>query len=403
MESLYDAATYHQLTLQDLGRSPETVRHYLIYERQFLQWLDAQGLPPTLDQLNRANVRACARWLAEQVHAGTRHGATVPREFTRSMHVLSGFLFKEDLLDFDVLHGSGLPKVDELERPPFSRADILALDAVAGRAQLANGREKSPFERTRDRAFLLLLLDTGVRVDEACRLDLPQVNLLTRTITVRGKGRRERTVPFGDPLAPDGGPTVRAMRAYLVERDRLFARLIGRRSEALFLSYRGFRLSTDGARLLFQRLGEQAGVPNCIPHRARHSFATQWLTQYPGDEAGLRRMLGQVSERVMRRYVHFSQLTLAERAGRGSPVSQMLGSRASPAHERPQPVVRLQARATETEDAIPPERPTQRTRPRKTVDALPMKPADQPDLADRVRAMQADLAALLAQMERPDA
>lgn len=404
MESLYDAATYHQLTLAlDLGRTKATVRHYATYEKAFLQWLEQEGLPTTLDQLNRANVRACARWLADQPHAGTRQGATVPYEFTRTLHIFSAFLFKEELIPYDLLHGTGVPKVDQLERPPFNRTETLALIEVAGRTADPAGHQRSAFEVARNKAVVLWLFDTGVRADELCRLDVDSVNLVARTITVLGKGRRQRTVPFGDPTAADGGPTMRAVRAYLAERERLFERLPGRRSEAVILSHHGYRLTTAGLRQLFKRLGAQAGVPDCIPHKCRHSFCTAWLVQYPGDEAGLRRIAGHVSERVMQRYIHFSQLTLAERHGRGSPVTQWLGSRASPTHERPQSVVRLQARATETEDAVPTERPTQRTRPRPRVDALPMKPADQPDLAAEMRALQQQMARLMTRMEQDDA
>jgi hypothetical protein len=48
---LRDAVTLHQLTLQAEGRSPQTLRHYLFFEKRFLEYLDEQHITPTLDAL----------------------------------------------------------------------------------------------------------------------------------------------------------------------------------------------------------------------------------------------------------------------------------------------------------------------------------------------------------------
>lgn len=72
-------------------------------------------------------------------------------------------------------------------------------------------------------------------------------------------------------------------------------------------------------REIVRRRGTEAGVSEpIIQHRFRHSMATWYLVEFPGDEMGLRRLLGQISDDVLRSYVHLSQQLIHQRAGRAS-------------------------------------------------------------------------------------
>src|SRR5438132_7839842 len=83
----------------------------------------------------------------------------------------------------------------------------------------ASRQTRSPI---RDEALLLLLLDTGARIGELTTLTLDKVRLDERHLVIglHGKGRRERIVPIGDPTKPDGGPVIRALRAWLKDRQQ---------------------------------------------------------------------------------------------------------------------------------------------------------------------------------------
>src|SRR6185437_3355022 len=135
----------------------------------------------------------------------------------------------------------------------------------------------------RDEALFLLLLDTGMRIGEACGLQLVRLNLGEATITVLGKGKHERTIPIGNPERRGGGRTLKALRRYVHERLAQW----GTNHEYVFCARDGFPLTPRGGNEVLHRLGDTAGVADCFPNRLRHSFATNYLTLYPGDEQGL--------------------------------------------------------------------------------------------------------------------
>jgi len=120
---------------------------------------------------------------------------------------------------------------------------------------------------------------------------------------------------------------VRALRRYLQVRP------IGRGADEayVFLGRERRRLTPGAGNGIVKRIAELAAVDNAYAHRLRHTHATGDLTMYPGDELGLRRILGHVSKNVLADYVHFSQATIADRAGRASLAETWLGSAAAPA------------------------------------------------------------------------
>jgi site-specific recombinase XerD len=307
---LLDAAAFHALALSTEGKSPETQEHYLRYERRFLAFLAEQHVPPTLEALNPHHVRRWITWLQQQ-STGRRGGEVTVQTAVRVLKLWANFLTREGVYDASPLWRVQKPKITRHERQPFSRTELHALLAVC---EGSAGQRPWP---ARDRLLILLLLDTGIRVGELCSLTLDKLALHKQqaSLTVMGKGRKERTIPFGDPARPDGGPTIRALRRYLPERARRA------RTAHVFISERGFGLSRNAVQELLRRLGQAAGVANVHPHRMRHTFATAYLRTYPGDEWGLRRLMGQVDTRVMADYVHLSQVDMAQRAGHASPAS----------------------------------------------------------------------------------
>jgi integrase/recombinase XerD len=315
---LFDAASYHQLVLHTEGRSQATLRLYLTYQRRFLDYLSERGLGADLDALNPVNVRQAVLWL--QKHGqGARGGEMAARMFVDVMRIWSNFLEREGVWEVSPLRRVRRMRVRRLERQPFSRTEVQAL---------VQATSTSPFPE-RDRLLLLLLLDTGARIGEIMTLGLDGVSVTERHIRVLGKGLRERTVPFGDAQLADGGPTLRALRAYLRVRAELLARFPERGANQLLLDRRGYAVGRRAGTDIIRRLGDRAGVPNAIPHRCRHTFITQYLTVHVGDESGLRRLVGHISRDVLADYTHLSQLAITERQQRASIVSYLLGGQKS--------------------------------------------------------------------------
>lgn len=158
----------------------------------------------------------------------------------------------------------------------------------------------------RDRAALELLYGAGLRAAELVGLDLEDVDLAGRLVRVRGKGNRERVVPFG-------GHAERALRAYLPDRARwrTTCRDLGR-EEPMFLNQRGGRLSDRSLRrILDSAVFRVASVHRMHPHALRHAFATH-LLEAGMDLRAIQELLGHASLSTTQRYTHLNVAHLME-------------------------------------------------------------------------------------------
>ncbi|WP_406077050.1 tyrosine-type recombinase/integrase [Micromonospora sp. NBC_00858] len=165
-------------------------------------------------------------------------------------------------------------------------------DATPGTAEGA-AAEAVPL---RDRLLLELLYATGVRISEACGLDVGDVDHGRRVIRVFGKGGRERSVPYGVPAQ-------RALDDWLRRARPILA---GARSgDALLLGARGGRLNPTTARQIVGGYAEATGLPRTSPHGLRHSAATH-LLEGGADLRAVQELLGHSSLASTQIYTHVS-------------------------------------------------------------------------------------------------
>jgi len=146
----------------------------------------------------------------------------------------------------------------------------------------------------RDRAVLELLYAAGLRVSELCGLDRDGVDLPGRTVTVLGKGAKERRVPVHDRA-------VEALRAWLVQGRPALAGA-GTPVEAVFVNRRGGRLGPRDVRRILDRC---AASPT-HPHALRHTFATHLLNG-GADLRVVQELLGHASLSTTQIYTHVSK------------------------------------------------------------------------------------------------
>lgn len=142
---------------------------------------------------------------------------------------------------------------------------------VVGRHELEGVLEAFPDTPAghRDRAMIELLYGAGLRVSELVGLDLDDLQLSRRLLRVRGKGRKERIVPFGRPAAA-------AIQHYLPARARW--RRANQPGDALFVNQRGGRLTDRSVRrALAAAVRRTASAHHLHPHSLRHAFATHLL------------------------------------------------------------------------------------------------------------------------------
>lgn len=186
----------------------------------------------------------------------------------------------------------------------FSTADVDALLGTQPRTQLG----------VRNQAMLLLMFDTGIRVGELASATVSDLDFERGELRVRGKSRRERTVPISVP--------VRAVLVSYLNRVRpgeLFAE-----SDALFLGRHGRPITTNAVRLLLLRARERAGVRGRVhPHAFRSSFATHYVLN-GGDPATAQSIMGIRSAQVFNGYVNVSLADMHAAHAKASPVGRML-------------------------------------------------------------------------------
>ncbi|MGD8726130.1 MAG: tyrosine recombinase XerC [Gemmatimonadales bacterium] len=198
--------------------------------------------------------------------------------------------------------GIRAPKLERKLPAVLDRTQVEMMFEYAQRGAADGG-----FGPTRDLAILELFYATGIRLSELAGLNLQDVDIVSEQIKVRGKGRKERIVPFGEYAA-------RALRTYLTERDDLVARPRKSRVDrrAVFLSRRGKRLSPRGVqhivRQYLRALDEGLGLR---VHSIRHSFATH-LLDAGADLRAVQELLGHASLSTTQVYTHTSVTRLKQ-------------------------------------------------------------------------------------------
>jgi integrase/recombinase XerC len=159
-------------------------------------------------------------------------------------------------------------------------------------------------ERLRDAALFETIYGAGLRVSEACNLDLGDVQtgrgggeFRGAEVKVRqGKGRKDRLVPLG-------GKASAALERYFPRRAAWLAAVPTGDREAVFVTRRGRRLTPRGVRRLLGRREQETGVAPVSPHALRHSFATHLLGE-GADLRAIQEMLGHASLQTTQRYAH---------------------------------------------------------------------------------------------------
>jgi len=155
----------------------------------------------------------------------------------------------------------------------------------------------------RDKAILEFFYATGIRVSELVGIDIPDVHFDERLVRVRGKGKKERLVPFGRMAGE-------ALQAYLKARPGLAEKRPG--EAAMFLNYRGERLTPRSVQRMVRKYIRKTAVTRKIsPHSLRHSFASHLLGR-GADLRVIQELLGHASLATTQKYTHVDLRQLLE-------------------------------------------------------------------------------------------
>ncbi|TNH23305.1 tyrosine recombinase XerC [Micromonospora orduensis] len=308
------------------NRSAHTVRAYVTDVVSLLDHAVRMGCV----ELGELDLSVLRSWLARQRTTGAARTSLARR--AASARAFSAWAHRAGLLAADVGAALASPRahrelpsvlradqaaalVEAPSRPPTTTDDTTTTAGTAGGAgterattveATADGAGAKPADAAsgsaaeavllRDRVLLELLYATGVRVSEACGLDVGDVDHGRRVVRVFGKGGRERSVPYGVPAQ-------RALDEWLLRGRPV---LVGAHSgSALLLGARGGRLNPTTARAVVGGYAEAAGLPRTSPHGLRHSAATH-LLEGGADLRAVQELLGHSSLASTQIYTHVS-------------------------------------------------------------------------------------------------
>lgn len=165
----------------------------------------------------------------------------------------------------------------------------------------------------RDRAMLELMYSSGLRLAELCSINLTDIDLRDASLSVTGKGSKQR-------LLPVGSRAIKAVQEWLVVRA-----LINKSADteaALFISKRGTRISHRNVQARFKRRAERYGLNQHLhPHKLRHSFASH-LLESSGDLRAVQELLGHSDISTTQIYTHLDFQHLAKVYDQAHPRAQ---------------------------------------------------------------------------------
>lgn len=257
---------------RNLSRS--TIDGYLYTLKAFDAWLADNAGPHTVADIT---ARHCRAFLADEL--ATKASSTVHTRH-KGLAVFFKFLVRDEVIDRNPMDAVDPPKIEE--KP----VEILTDDELRALLKSTDG---TGFDERRDHAIIATLIDTGLRRSELAGLTLGDIDWTAQTLYVRGKGGKFRAAPFG-------ASTGRALTRYLrVRESHPHAS-----SSKLWLGTKG-ALGSDAVRLMLERRGKAAGIPNVGAHGFRHSFAHRWLAE-GGNESDLMRLVGWSSRTMLNRY-----------------------------------------------------------------------------------------------------
>lgn len=256
---------------------------------------DVKGLADHAERLGVRDpadltIRTVRSHLAQQRSLG-RARSTLARRST-SLRVFTAWLLRTGRATTDAAALLVSPAARRELPATLSASEIRAvLDAAAERI------DTDAVTGTRDLAMLELLYATGIRVGELVGLDIDDLDRARQLVRVFGKGRKERSVPFGLP-AQD------AVEAWLQHgRPQVATSASG---PAMFLGVRGGRIDQRTVReVVHRRLADVEGVPDLGPHGLRHTAATH-LLEGGADLRSVQEVLGHASIGTTQIYTHVS-------------------------------------------------------------------------------------------------
>ena len=277
------------------GFAPKTIQNYKDVIRPFIAYCYNELVIEDTAMITAYHVRSYLLTFKDRVKPYTFH------DYFRVIKRYFNWLVAEGVLSVSPMVNMKTPRVPTVLVQPFPVEDLQSLLALC---------DKNTFLGIRNRAIILVFLETAIRLKELANIQIKDIDFDRGVIKVMGKGARERVVA----IQPR---TQKAILHYRINRND--------NHPCLWVSEEREPLGLSGIYLMIHRLGKQAGLKNvrCSPHTFRHTGATMCLNNGAG-EFEVQAMLGHSTLTMTRRYVaSINSEKAAEAHKRFSPVEHL--------------------------------------------------------------------------------
>ena len=305
------------LLAQDAARhSKETYKDYRSVIGLFLRYMADTHRYTAIKQVTEADVLGWLSYLRNTTsRLGRPYSSRTIETYSRDVMVFFRWLVEHKHLKVNPVARVKKPKTEKALIRVFTEDELACLDAACDRA--ARGKSLTPDERkalaARDRAFLWLLLSTGIRLSEGCGLLFSDIDWDSGMIYVRGKGAKERRIPIG-----------KVARQYLHTYITYWRGAPSERDEHVFLNAFGKPLRKQAAHDMFARLKRVAGITDkrVSPHTCRHWFAVNCIRRGMPSTA-LQALLGHETLEMINTYVRLAEQDKRDIYAQFSPVDAL--------------------------------------------------------------------------------
>jgi len=267
---LRDAVDGFLFSLRAEGRADRTIEYYDDLLRCSLRYAEDNRWPDNIQAVDARQLRQFLSWVGSRIfehdagngsHLVRKAKSSTAWPYYKALRRLFNWLVEEGLVKSSPVSTIHFKTPPSPPIEPFTAEEVKRLMAVCD----LDIRTGARFTGLRNRAMILLFLDSALRRKEVVNLTITDLDLGNRHVRVLGKGNKVGIVPFSPK-------TVKAIWIYLVERKSRA------RSDRLFLTEEGTPFSINGINSWFVRLKKRAGVngPGGV-HRLRHTAALQYL------------------------------------------------------------------------------------------------------------------------------
>lgn len=279
--------TYLQI---EKNASPYTIKFYKADIESFFAFLSREGIR----DLNEVDAQTVRIYLTE-LYKNDLSRRSVSRRIS-SLRSFYKYLEREEEGTSNPFIHIHLPKQEQPVPGFLYQAELEKLFEV---------NDLSTPIGQRNQALLEVLYGTGIRVSECQGLRIEDIDFSVGTVFVKGKGRKERYVPFGRFAEI-------ALETYLEDGRKKLVEQSNTETNQVFLNARGNPLTTRGIRHIFDKIVEDAALTiNLHPHKLRHTFATHLLNE-GADLRTVQELLGHENLSSTQIYTHVTKSHLRE-------------------------------------------------------------------------------------------